>query len=517
MKLFCLVLAAVMAAAELPGQDLRYNNGAEPESLDPLRITGIVELDIHRALFEGLTMNDPSTAKGVPGLAEGWTVSPDGRTFTFRLRRAVWSDETPITAQTVVDSWFRTLDPRMASESTWIMLDSLEGAKAYHDGKGRQEDVRIRALDAHTFQATFVSPTPYAPDMLTHWIWAVVPIHAIQKHGDAWTRPGNFVGNGPFVLKEWKPQERLVVVKNERYWDAAHVRLRSITFLPLEDMGAGFDKFKAGEIDWQPSVDATRLDEVRACKDYHRFPAKNVHYYVLNVTRKPFDDVRVRKALSMALDRTALVQQVLKGDQYPATGFVPAFGSYRTAKGNGFDPARARQLLAEAGHAGGKDFPRFQIIYNTNPNHQRVAEWVRQQWKVVLGIEADPVALDWEALCMARQRTHDFAVARAGWNADFPDPVNFLGRLLRTGSSENDGLYSNPKADALLDRADRMRPGPARDQVLMQAEAIMIDQDQALLPLFCYANRELIDLDTWGGWHENTMGIHPWKAIYKKK
>ena len=511
------VLMAVIAASALAGQDLRYNNGAEPESLDPLRITGVIEFDIHRALFEGLTVNDPRTSKGVPGLAQSWTVSPDGRTFTFKLRPAVWSDGTPINAQNVVDSWHRALDPRMASESTWIMYDTLEGAKAFHDGKGRQEDVRIRALDARTFQATFVSPMSCVPDMLTHWIWAVVPIHAIQKHGDAWTRPGNFVGNGPFVLKEWKPQERLVVVKNENYWDAGHVKLRSITFLPLEDQWAGFEKFKAGEIDWQPGVDATRLDEFRACKDYHRFPAKNIQYYIFNVTRKPFDDARVRKALSMALDRAALVQQVLKGDQYPAAGFVPAFGGYRTAKGNGFDPARARQLLAEAGYAGGKGFPRFQVIYNTNANHQRVAEWVRQQLKAVLGIEADPVNLDWETLCTARQRTHDFAVARAGWNADFPDAVNFLGRLLRTGSPDNDGLYSSPGADALLDKAERMPPGPARDRVLMQAEEIMIDQDQALLPLFRYANRELIDLDTWGGWYENAMGIHPWKAIYRKK
>jgi len=516
MRPFRAVLPALVAAVVLSGQDLRYNNGAEPESLDPLRITGIVELDVHHALFEGLTVNDPRTAKGVPGLAQGWHVSPDGRTFTFRLRKAVWSDGTPITAQTVVDSWFRTLDPQVSSECTWLMYDSLVGAKAYHAGRGRKEDVGIKAIDAQTVRATFVAPMPYVPDLLTHWIWAVVPVHAILKHGDAWTKPGNFVGNGPFVLQEWKPQERLVVVKNEKYWDAAHVRLRSITFLPLEDMGAGFEKFKAGEIDWQPGVDATRLDEVRARKDYHCCPAKNIQYYIFNVTRKPFDDVRVRKALSMALDRGMLVAQVLKGDQVPTAGFVPGFGAYRTAKGNGFDPVQARKLLAEGGYPGGKAFPRCQVIYNTNPNHRRVAEWAKQQWKAILGIDVDAVSLDWEALCTVRQKTHDFLIARAGWAADFPDPVNYLGELLRTGSPNNDGLYSNPRADALLDKANRMPLGPARDQVLMQAEDIVITQDQALLPLYFYENRDLIDLGKWGGWHENIMGFHPWKAIYRR-
>jgi len=516
MKSVCVALMTTVFVTALHGQDFCFNNGLEPESLDPLRITGVIERDVCSALFEGLTLNNPKTSKGEPGLAQSWTVSPDGRTFTFMLRRAKWSDGTSITAQTVVDSWFRTLDPQTASEMTYLMFDALEGAKAYHEGKGRKEDVKIRALDARTFQATFVAPMPYVPDLLTHWIFAVVPLHAIRKHGDAWTKPGNFVGNGPFTLKEWKPQERLVVVKNENYWDTARVRLQSITFLPLEDLGVGFDKFKAGEIDWQPAVDATRLEEVQRCAGYHRCPRTNVHYYIFNITRKPFDDARVRKALSMALDRQALVQQVLKGGQYPMAGFIPSFGAYRTTKGNGFDPVQARMLLAEAGYPGGKGFPKETIVYNTNPNYRRIAEWAQQQWKSILGIDVEPVNLDWEALMTARQRTHDFAIARAGWSADFPDSMNYFGELLKTDGKQNDGLYSNPNVDALLDKANRMPLGSARDRVLMQAEELAIDQDQALLPLFHQANQDLIDLDKWGGWYENTLGVHPWKAIYRK-
>jgi oligopeptide transport system substrate-binding protein len=218
----------------------------------------------------------------------------------------------------------------------------------------------------------------------------------------------------------------------------------------------------------------------------------------------------------MALDRQALVQQVLKGGQYPMAGFIPSFGAYRTTKGNGFDPAQARKLLAEAGYPGGKGFPRERIIYNTNPNHRRIAEWAQQQWKSVLGIDVEPVNLDWESLMTARQRTHDFAIARAGWSADFPDSMNYFGELLKTDGKQNDGLYSNPNVDALLDKANRMPLGSARDRVLMQAEELAIDQDQALLPLFHQANQDLIDLDKWGGWYENTLGVHPWKAIYRK-
>jgi oligopeptide transport system substrate-binding protein len=278
----------------------------------------------------------------------------------------------------------------------------------------------------------------------------------------------------------------------------------------------GYDRYKAGQFDWQCDADPARTDEVTGRKDFHRGAGSTVQYYIFNVMRKPFSDARVRRAFSMALDRGVLVAQVLKGDQLPTAGFVPSFGGFTTTRGNLFNPGSARKLLAEAGYPGGRGFPKVELIYNENANYKRIAEWAKQQWKAILGVDVEVRVLDWDALVEARQKTHDFLIARAGWQADYPDPMNFLGDLLRTGSAANDGLYSNPKADALLGRACLLPGGPARDRVLMQAEELMITQDQAVLPLYCHVNRDLIDLDKWGGWYENPMGIHPWKAIYRK-
>jgi oligopeptide transport system substrate-binding protein len=514
-KLTGLVLA-LAASATMFAQDFYFNNGAEPQSLDPAKITGVPEHHIYQALFEGLMVNNAKTAKGEAGLAESWKVSNEGKTYTFKLRKATWSDGTPITAQTVVDSWYRTLDPKTGSEYAQMVYDSLEGAKAYYEGKGPKEGVKVKAIDAQTFEATFVGPMPYIIDMLAHYAWAVMPMHAIQKFGADWTKPANFVGNGPFTLKEWKPQDRLVVVKNEKYWDAKNVKLKSVTFLPIEDQATGYDKFKAGEVDWMDSVDMNRIEEIKLRKDYQKGPGSTVYYYIFNVTRKPFNDVRVRKAFSMATDRETLVKQVLKGGQIPTGGLVPKFGTFETAKGNTFNPEQAKKLLAEAGFPGGKGFPKFEVIYNTNANHKKIAEWVQQQWKTVLGVDIELKNLEWATFLDTRQKAHDFFVSRAGWAADFPDPTNYLGELLKTGSGNNDGLYSNKKADALIEKANKMAGGPARDKVLMEAENIMITQDQAFIPFYFYVNQNLIDTTKWGGWYENSMNIHPWKAIYKK-
>jgi oligopeptide transport system substrate-binding protein len=516
MRLPGALLLLWLTAAGGPAQDFRFNMVDQPETLDPSKIGSWRQRFPYFALFEGLTVNNPRTAKGEPGLAESWKVSNGGRTYTFRLRKAVWSDGTPIVAQTVVDSWLRNLDPRTGSPLAELMASSLEGGDAYFRGQGRKEEVKVRTLDARTLEATFTSPGPHVLDLLTSWTWAVLPLHAVQKYGDAWTKPGNFVGNGPFVLKEWKPGDRLVVVKNMSYWDARHVKLGSITFFSVDDLAVGYDRYKAGQFDWQCDADPARTDEVTGRKDFHRGAGSTVQYYIFNVMRKPFSDARVRRAFSMALDRGVLVAQVLKGDQLPTAGFVPSFGGFTTTRGNLFNPGSARKLLAEAGYPGGRGFPKVELIYNENANYKRIAEWAKQQWKAILGVDVEVRVLDWDALVEARQKTHDFLIARAGWQADYPDPMNFLGDLLRTGSAANDGLYSNPKADALLGRACLLPGGPARDRVLMQAEELMITQDQAVLPLYCHVNRDLIDLDKWGGWYENPMGIHPWKAIYRK-
>jgi len=504
-------ILALLAVLCLHAQDFVFNNGPEPQSLDPALTTGVPESRISAALFEGLTVNDPRTAQPVPGLAERWTVSRDLRTYTFTLRPATWSDGTPLTARDVVDAWLRVLDPATASPYAYLLGDSIQGAAAYNAGRGPASAVQIRALDPRTFQVTFVGPLPYALAMLTHNAFMVTPTFAVRRFGPGhWTKPAHFIGNGPYVLKEWKPQDRVVVVRNPRYWDARNIRLASITYLAIEDAGVAYDKYQAHEIDYatEDSIPTAQIDAIRLRPDYHHLAGSSVYYFLFNVTRKPFDDVRVRKALAMALDRRQLADDVLKGGEVPTAGFVPAMGGFHTAPGNGFDPDQARRLLAQAGYPGGRGFPRFTLVYNTSARHRLICEWVQQAWQTGLGIDVELRNMEWNTFLDTKQKTHEFQVARAGWLADYPDPSNYLA-LFKTGAGNNDGLYANPAYDRLLARAATLPPGKPRDQVLERAETILVTRDQALIPLFFYENKFLLDDRKWDGIYANAIDIHP--------
>jgi oligopeptide transport system substrate-binding protein len=528
MKRFSVVLLGLLLVASLAvvscakkeitydKAEFQFNNATEPQSLDPAIIQGVPEHRIYMALFEGLMVFDPKDNTPKPGLAESWTKSADGKTWTFKLRKATWSDGVAITAQDVVDSWLRILDPATASNYAYMPAAAIEGAADYNAGKGPKEGVKIRAIDEKTFEATFVGPFPYTLDMLTHYAYAVMPMHAIKKFGADWVKPGNFVGNGPFILKDWKPQQYLFMVKNPKYWDAKNVKLSSITMYPIEDQNVALDKFKAGELDWIPEVPPAKIDEVKLDKTYQMCAGTTVYYYIFNVTRKPFTDVRIRKALSLALNRKELCEQVLKAGDIPSAGLVPPMAGYVTAKGNEYNIEEAKKLLAEAGYPNGKGFPKVTLIYNTSARHKMIAEWFQQQMKTGLGINFELQNLEWNTFLDTRSKTHDFAITRAGWQADYQDPGNYLEMFL-TGGGNNDGLYSDKEYDDLMAQASKLDGGQARNDIMQKAEAILIDRDQAVVPFFFYVNQDMIDLNKWGGWYATSMNVHPWKNIYKKK
>jgi oligopeptide transport system substrate-binding protein len=507
---------ALTAALSAFAQDFIMSNGTEPQSLDPALTSGVPEGRICASLFEGLVVNDPRTSLPVPALSDTWTLSPDKRTYTFHIRPARWSDGSPITAQDFVNAWMRVLDPRTAAPYAYLIGDSVEGAGAYNKGKGRAEDVRIRALDAQHLQVTFVGPLPYALSMLTHSAFVVTPSQAVARFGSEWVKPAHFVGSGPFVLKTWRPEDRIVVVKNPQYWDARNIQVSSITYLPLEDANVAYDKYKAGEIDYLPddSIPVARIDEIRLRKDFQHLAGSSVYYFIFNVTRAPFNDVRVRKALSMAVNRQDLVDKVLKAGDVATAGLVPAFQGYRTARGNGLNLAEARKLLAQAGFPGGRGFPRVPLIYNTSARHKVICEYIQQAWKSNLGIDVELHNLEWGTFLDTRQKTHDFLIARAGWLADYPDAGNYLD-MFRTGAGNNDGLYSNPRFDALMEKASRMPGGDARDRVMEEAEDILVTGDQAVSPWFFYANKGLLS-PRWTGIFPNTIDIHPTRWISRK-
>ncbi len=489
-------------------------NGAEPESLDPHMIQGVPEHRIYESIFEGLYAYDPETADAVPGLAESYDVSADGTVYTFHLRDAVWSDGVAITAQTVVDSWLRELNPETAAPYAWFPSMFVAGAAEYNGGSAGPEAVKIKALDDMTFQMELIGPLPYVLGALPHYSFAVVPLHAIEKYGDAWTSPENFVGNGPFTLNEWKPQQYISVVPNETYWDADAVQLDEVIYYAIDDNNTGYNMYLNGEVDWMTTVPNDQIEAAQMRDDYKANPQLATYYYVFQVEKAPFDDVNVRKAFSLAIDREALVDQVLRSGQIPAVGIVPPMTGY---DGLGYpeqDIKAARELLADAGYPNGVGFPKTVLLYNTSEGHKKIGEFLQQEWEKNLNVTIELENQEWGTY-LTNRNEGNFQFSRAGWVGDYQDPNTFLDMFI-TGAGMNGGQYSNDDYDTLISQAARMDPGAARFATLLSAENIIINEDMAIMPLYYYVTLNMIDTDKWGGWFTNTMDYHPTKDIYLK-
>lgn len=498
----------------------RVSNSAEPESLDPAKVQGVPEHRLIQGLFEGLVACDPVTADSIPGVAESWTVSDDGLTYTFTLRKnAKWSDGTPITANDVVYSWLRELNPETASPYAWFPAMFLAGGNDYNSGAAGADAVQIKALDDYTFQMTLVGPLPYVIGALEHYSFAIVPQHTIEKYGDQWVLPGNFVGNGPFVLSEWTPQDKIVMTKSETYWDKDNVKLDEVIFYASDDNNTNFNMYLAGDVDWLTTIPADRVQSASMRDDYHVAPQLSTYYYTVQNERAPFNNPNVRKALALAVDRQVMVDEITQEGQIPSWGIVPDMTGY-TALEIPFDAdpdamvAEAQRLLAEAGYPNGVGFPSFNLLYNTDDSHKKIAEFVQQQWKTNLGIDCVLENQEW-ATYLSNRNSGNFDIARAGWVGDYQDPNTFLDMFL-TGAGMNGGKYTNAKYDELIAKAATMPAGEERFATLKEAENIFINEDQGIIPFYVYVSSSLIDTDKWGGWYPNTMDYHPVKNIYLK-
>jgi oligopeptide transport system substrate-binding protein len=514
--LLLLVLGLLAAGSAFAEVTFRVLNGAEPPSLDPSLSEDNASHNILMALFDGLLIYDPKTNDGIPGMAESYTISADGKQYNFKIRKnAAWSDGVPITAKTFVDSWLYTLDPKTASPYAWLMAMVVEGAQAFNEGSAGPEAVKIRALDDYTFQVDMVGPVPYVSSMLPHTIFACLPLHAIEKYGDKWTLPENIVTNGAFLLKEWKPQDHVTVVKNPKYWDAKSVKLDKIIYIPSDDNNTRLNMYLNGEADWLfQGIPLDQIDAMKVRKDYQVIAQAATYFYEFNHTTAPFNNVKLRKALAMAIDKKKLVELVTRGGQIPTDAVTPAVPGYVPPKGNAYNVEAAKKLLAEAGYPGGKGFPAATILYNTSEGHKKIAEYVQQQWSQNLGIQVNIENAEWKTV-LDRGKNQDFQILRMGWIGDYQDPNTFL-ELFQTDAGQNYGKYSNKTFDELIQKAARMKAGADRFKTLQQAEAIFIAQDQGIIPIYHYTNLDLIDTAKWGGWYRTSYGWHPPKFIFKK-
>ncbi len=499
---------------------LLLGNGAEPRDLDPHVTVAYTDYNILVALFEGLTVIDEATSKPLPGMAASWDLSADGLVYTFHLRPdATWSNGDPLTAQDFVFSFERILSPQFASEYAY-MLFALKNAEAYNNGKLTDASLLgAKALDARTLQLTLERPTPYFLSLAAHQAW--FPVHPltilkfgkVHERGTRWTRPENFVGNGPFTLEEWSPDQRIVVKKNPRYYGAAQNQLDHVIFYPVADLTVDENNFRAGQVHITYDVLPDRLDAWRReAPGELRVDAFLESFFLrFNVTRAPFTDKRVRQALARAIDRDALARSVMRGSRLPAYSLVPPdTAGYTSTARTPTDFDAARRLLAEAGYPGGKGFPKVEVKMNADPVNTKIFEAIQQMWHRELGIDVALTTEEYRVYIDSMQSL-SFDTLRSRWVGDYNDPTTFTDLFVSAGGNNNTG-WKNPAYDRLVAEAANEQDTPRRFALLQQAEALLLD-DAPIAPIFHGARTYLIRPEV-KGWTPALLGVHRYQTVH---
>jgi oligopeptide transport system substrate-binding protein len=498
---------------------LLIGNGAEPKDLDPQITTGAGEAVIHQALFEGLVTLDPATLDPIPGVAEAWTLSEDGRTYTFHLRPdARWSNGDPVTADDFAFAYQRMLSPRLGAEYAYNLY-YLKNARAYH--RGDTDDfstVGVSAPDPHTLVLELDNPTPFFLTLLNHPSW--FPVHAptvlahgaIDQIGNRWTRAGSHVGNGPFRLKRWNVNEVVEVERNPYYWDAETVRLNGIRFYPIVDQNTEERAFRAGQLHMTYTLPLSKLPAYeRSGSPMLRLdPDLGTYYFLFNTTRGALADPKVRRALSLAIDREAISHGIRQRGEEAATHFTPPdIHGYTPPSLHHYDPEKARRLLAEAGYPGGQGFPVFELLYNTSEAHRPIAEAVQAMWRKELGIDLRLRNQEWRVFLDSRSRS-EFDILRGGWLGDYYDPNTFLD-LFTSDSTNNNSGWTHPDYDRLIAEAARTSDEEKRQALFFEAETLLLE-DAVIAPVFFY-NRAYLMRPEVEGWPPNALNHRLFKQV----
>lgn len=511
------------AEAGIRTQTLLVGNAAEPADLDPQTMNAFTDSHIAYTLFEGLTRLDPKTSAAVPLAADRWEVSPDGLVYTFHIRPgARWSNGDPLTAGDFVYSFQRILTPAFAAVYSY-MLWPIKNAEAFNDGKITDFSlVGVDAPDAATLRVTLERPTPYLPALASHTTWLPVHRPVIEKfgrmdeRGTKWTRPGNLVGNGAFTLDEWTPNARVVVVRNPMYWNAAKTRLNRIELFPFEQAGVEELNFRSGQLHATYSLPTSKIAAYRTHNppDLRIDPVLSTFYLFINVTRPPFDNPKLRRALTHALDRESISRDVANGVYPPARSLTPPnCGGYTSRAQVTDDFVLARRLLAEAGYPGGRGLPVIEVQCYDKEVTLRILEAIQSMWLRELGVHITIAQLEQKTL-FQNQQSLNYTIAFSAWIADFPDPATFLGTLV-TGCGNNWAGWSNREYDGLINEAAATADNGRRLELFQKAEAIMLDE-APLIPLY-YQDQVYAINPAVRGWTTTVVGFHEFENIWLEK
>ncbi len=501
-------------------QTFTYRVLDEHSSVDPQVVEDVSGAEIVRDLFEGL-MNQDADGNLVPGVATGFEANDANDVYTFTLRdNAKWSDGTPVTAHDFVYAWQRAVNPELASPYAWYMeLMSIENAKEIIAGEKPIEELGVEAVDDRTLRVNLSEPLPYFATMTTHSTTFPAPKHVIEEHGAEWTKPGNIVSNGAYVLTEHVPSERSVRERNPMYWDNENTIVDKTVALVINDENQALTRYLAGELD-RTEVPAGQYPRLK--QEYPdeaiSFPRLCNYYYTFNLSDsgpEAFKDQRVRHALSLAVDRKIIVENILAGGQPEAYTFTPgATAGFEIPENPVATMTQserddlARELLQQAGY--GPDNPlKFDMIYNTSEAHNKIAVAMSQMWKQKLGVEASLANMEWKTFLDTRG-AQNFELARGAWCGDYNEASTFLD-LLTSESGYNDGKYSNAKVDELM----RQAKSSSDPQPLYSEVEFILSNEMPVIPIYHYAGVYMLD-DDLGGWPVNNVEQNWYsKDLYK--
>lgn len=523
--ILCLLLSAcgrqIVKEVDVARQNglLLVGIGPDPEGLDPQCVSGVTEQNVLRSLFEGLVKPDPKTLEPSPGVAASWTVDESGLSYHFFLRKnARWSNGDPVTANDFVFSFQRLLTQEICSPTANTFF-VIKNAQQFYEKKIPFEHVGIKARTDHELEIHLERPTSFFLSLLM--MPASYPLHRPTlkaNNGEfvrdpSWTQPQHFVSNGAFKLKHWQPGKSIEVVKNEHYWNKANVALSEIKFLPISDVATEERAFRSGQLHITEIVPYTKI---RAYYEQTHSPLRihpylGTFYYIFNTKVKPLDDVRVRRALNLALHRDELMGCDLFQIKHKSTFQLVPEGcqNFHCIKPIREDANEARQLLAEAGYPNGQNFPKLTLIFNTAQGQTYLASAIQEMWKKELNIHIELVNVEWKVY-LQRRREKNFEIARGGWVGDYNDPTTFL-NLWNDNNPNNFTYWHSDLFDQFMRKASEEIDVQKRMHYLEQAESLLLSESP-LLPIHASATSHLIDPNV-QGWYPNLLDWHPYECI----
>jgi oligopeptide transport system substrate-binding protein len=499
-------------------QTLHKDNGAEPQTLDPHRATGVPEGNILRDLFEPLVMEQPN-GELIPGAAESWSISADGLVYTFSMRpEGRWSNGDQVTAHDFVYSLRRALNPATLSQYASILYP-IKNAEAVNRGDLPVAQLGVDAPDKLTLEIRLAAPTPYFIGLLNHSMSYAVHRASVEQHGDRFVRAGNLVGNGAYVLKDWVVQSHVELARNSLYRDNDQTIIERVFYYAIENAEAVFKRYRADELDFTQSVPAKQIPWIRQAMpaEYIQAPYLGVYYFGFNVTRAPFKaSPDLRRALSMAIDRGILTEKLTAAGELPAYGWVPPVQGYEpqnpewAAWTQQERVAAAQRLYKEAGYSADNPLV-VEILYNTSEGHKRMSIAIASMWKQTLGVQARLMNQEWKVFLQTRAQRLKTEVFRSGWIGDYNDAYTFA-QLMHSSNAQNDSGWANADYDALLDKAAVEGNAQQRAEYMQQAEQILLDE-APIMPVYFYVSKHLVK--PWvGGFEPNIMDHVYSKDLY---